>query len=222
MSYGIHTECRIPAKNLRLVLASSDYDEIYSAGSPTQDALSGVARMRRLVFVGFGFRDPDLIQILQRCARLGDPARPAFAFLSDTSQEDRERLRKQFNLEVIPYVRNGSDHSDLHSQLATYGAFVVGRDVGYGQPLVGSPSYDEEVTSLIVSNRLKSDSGNSKGPLVQSLIVSILRRQPSASVGDLAAFFLLTVDRLSRIRLGRCCKRDYYKSGNPLCPNERG
>lgn len=158
-----HGGTHLGTKNTRLVLSSSDYDEIYPAGSPTLAALEAVCRMKRIVFIGFGFRDPDLVSTLQRISRLVSPARPAFGFLANCSQKDREQYWRQYKIDIIPYTARGSDHSDLLNVLRGYGAFVLERSSRFSH-IVSTPDYDIETVGLLTHNRLcrygyKPDSG---------------------------------------------------------------
>ena len=148
-----HGGVRLGNKNTRLVLGSSDYDEIYPAGSPTLAALEAVCRMKRIVFIGFGFRDPDLVAMLQRISRLVTPARPAFGFLANCRQKDRKEYWRQYKIDIIPYVAKGADHSDLLNVLKGYGAFVLERSSRFGR-IVSTPDYDLETVGLLTHNRL--------------------------------------------------------------------
>ncbi len=108
-----HGGVNLGDKNGRYVIAASDYDETYPSSSPVCETLSSLMRMCRMVFIGFGFKDPDLQNLLRRITRISTPGYPSFAFLHSSSAEDRARLKKEYNVEVIPYhVRNG-DHFDL-------------------------------------------------------------------------------------------------------------
>lgn len=78
--WHLHGGVRLGGKNSRLVLASTDYDEIYPAGSPTLSALEAVCRMKQIVFIGFGFKDPDLVYTLERIGRLINPSRRLLVF----------------------------------------------------------------------------------------------------------------------------------------------
>lgn len=146
---GVH----LGAKNTRLVLASTDYDEIYPAGSPTLAALEAVCRMKRIVFIGFGFKDPDLVATLRRISRLITPARPAFGFLANCGQKERERYWEQYKVEIIPYTAKGKDHSDLLNVLKGYGCFVLERSTRFGH-IASTPDYDFETVGLLTHNRL--------------------------------------------------------------------
>jgi hypothetical protein len=107
-----HGGADLGTKNARLVLASKDYDEIYPAGSPTLAALEAVCRMKRIVFFGFGFRDPDLIATLKRVSRLVTPARPAYGFLANCNHEDRKRYWEQYKINIISYKATETDVVD--------------------------------------------------------------------------------------------------------------
>ena len=81
----------------RLILSQDDYDATYPAGSPILEALKALLRMRPLLFVGFGFNDPDLTHLLERVARLSDPGQPTYAFLSASPPARCDELRTKYN-----------------------------------------------------------------------------------------------------------------------------
>ena len=142
-------------KNLHYVLTASDYDEIYPSGSPVYETLSTLMRMYRMVFIGVGFGDPDLQNILRRMTRISSPGFPSFAFLHSSDASQREQMKKEYNIEVIPYrVRNG-DHSDLLEVLDAHSSFVVTRDIKYGSQSLENIGYDPCVTSLLVQNEIQ-------------------------------------------------------------------
>ena len=147
-----------PADTSRLILSQDDYDDIYPAGSPTSETLRALTRMRSFLFVGFGFNDPDLAQLLEHVARLSDPRQPAYAFLSATTQAHREELRTKYNVVTIPYDAPAGDHSELLAILRHYSHFIVPRDISFDGTPSAPPGYDPEVASLIVQNALHSGS----------------------------------------------------------------
>ena len=142
-------------KNLRYVLTASDYDEIYPSGSPVYETLSTLMRMFRMVFIGFGFEDPDLQNLLRRMTRISSPGFPSFAFLHSSDDSQRKQIKNEYNIEVIPYrVRNG-DHSDLLEVLEAHSSLVVTRDIQYGSQSLENIGYDPCVTSLLVQNEIQ-------------------------------------------------------------------
>ena len=142
----------------RLILSHDDYDATYPAGSPILEALKALLRMRPIVFVGFGFNDPDLAHLLEHVARLSDPGQPAYAFLSESTPARCDELRTKYNVVTIPYSASGGDHSELLTILRHYSIFIANRNITFGETPAAPPSYDPEVTSLIVQNALHSGS----------------------------------------------------------------
>ena len=156
-------------KNLRYVLTKSDYDEIYPSGSPVYETLSTLIRMCRMVFIGFGFEDPDLQNLLRRLTRISSPGFPSFAFLHGANSSERKRMRREYNIEVIPYsVRNGV-HSDLLEVLRAHRSFIVTRDIQYDSSRsLEDVGYDPCVTSLLVQNEIqkKALTGTGEAPYI--------------------------------------------------------
>ena len=145
---------RPPRRKSRLVISQNDYDEVYPDGSVVFETLKALLRRRSLVFIGFGFNDPDLIQLLKAAARLSDPGHPAYAFLSGMTESEQKQFKINYNVVPIPYAVPAGDHSELLSLLCYYGKFIVGRDIEIGIGQTSTPSYDPQVTSLIVQNAL--------------------------------------------------------------------
>ena len=150
-------------KNLRYVLTKSDYDEIYPSGSPVYDTLSTLIRMYRMVFIGFGFEDPDLQHLLRRLTRISSPGFPSFAFLHSANSSERKKMKREYNIEVIPYSVSNGDHSDLLDVLRAHSSFIVTRDIQYSSPSVEDVGYDPCVTSLLVQNEIQKKALTGKG-----------------------------------------------------------
>ena len=96
-----HGGASLGNKNNMLVLATTDYDEIYPNGSPTLSAMEAFFRMKRLVLVGFGFRDPDLIMTLERVGRFITPSRPAFAFFANADDAQCKDFWERYKIQVV-------------------------------------------------------------------------------------------------------------------------
>ena len=143
-----------PEEKSRLIISQNDYDETYPAGSVILETLRMILRMRSLVFIGFGFNDPDLLLLLTNVARLSEPGRPAYAFLSDINAEEQDNFKVNYNVETIAYANPNGDHSELLALLRQYNSFIVGRNIEIGSRQTSTPRYDPEVTSLIVQNAL--------------------------------------------------------------------
>ena len=137
-----------------LVISQNDYDAIYPAGSVVLETLKAILRMHSLVFIGFGFNDPDLIELLKAVARLSDPGHPVYAFLSGMTESEQQEFKINYNVVTIPYAAPVSDHSELLSLLHYHDNFIVGRDIEIGTRQTSELSYDPQVTSLIVQNAL--------------------------------------------------------------------
>ncbi|MFK7776623.1 MAG: SIR2 family protein [Gimesia sp.] len=172
-----HGGAKLGDKNSRLVLATSDYDEIYPSGSPTLTTLEAIFKLKRIVFIGFGFRDPDLIATLERVGRFISPERPAFAFLAHTTEADRLEYAEKYRVQVIPYNTRHGNHSDLSRVLNTYGAFIVDRSFQFGK-VTSTPDYDEETVGLLTQNKIAGidwlPSENVQSCLIQGYVVSQL------------------------------------------------
>ncbi len=154
MVWHLHGVIGEPEKNLRLVLANEDYDELYSAGSPTASALESLLRWKRVVIVGFGFRDSDLMRVFDRVKRVTNPAMPAFAFVANKTAAECREFRDDYNVETLTYKADGNDHRALLNVLSAYSAFAVTRNITYSVQSQSTPSYATDVTSILTSNCL--------------------------------------------------------------------
>ena len=121
-----------------------------------------------MVFIGFGFGDPDLQNLLRRMTRIVSPGFPSFAFLHSTDSSKRKRMKREYNIEVIPYSVNNGDHSDLLEVLRAHSSFIVTRDIQYGSRSLEGVGYDPCVTSLLVQNEIqkKALTGTSEAPYI--------------------------------------------------------
>ena len=118
---------------------------------------------KRFVFIGFGFKDPELRRLLKIVRKYTSPTHPIFAFLGSAPSKDDDATRldllERYNVDVIPYpVVNGS-HAALGDLADIYGSLVLRRSLRFGQPQRECPSYDPETTGLLVYNRLALGSG---------------------------------------------------------------
>jgi len=156
--WHLHESVRMPADKSRLILASKDYDDLYFEDTPVVVQLRGLLAQRRVVFIGFGFQDPEVIRLLRRVGRLSNPARPVYGFLSGLSgarhDAERRELLDSYNVDIIPYGVIGDSHDQLLSLLDVYGALVLRRSLRFGQPALPCPSYDPETTGLLIYNEL--------------------------------------------------------------------
>ena len=152
--------------------------------------LRALLTQRRVVFIGFGFQDQEVLRVLKLVGRLCSPARPAFAFLhgiwGKEHREERRELLELYNVDVIPYLVEGNSHRQLHDLLETYGSFVLRRSQRFGRTTHTCPSYDPETTGLLIYNqalggglRLAQDV---LGSIIQARILSLLQFRGSQSI----------------------------------------
>lgn len=193
--WHIHGATALPREKGKLVLTSKDYDDLYLDDSPTVKQLKGLLSQRRVVFIRFGFKDPEVLRLLKLVGRLCSPARPAFAFLSDIYGAEHETTRiellENYNVDVIPYKVIDGSHENLVQLLDVYSSFILRRTLRFGQPERPCPSYDPETTSLLVYNQLSLRSNNTAdddilGTILRSRVLSLLRHRGELTVADLA------------------------------------
>jgi SIR2-like domain len=201
-----HGGAKLGTKNSRLVLAKSDYDEIYPAGSPTLNTLEAIIRLKRIVFIGFGFRDQDLIITLDKVGRFILPERPAYAFMSNTTVEYREELWEKYRVDVIPYIANGDNHSDILKVLKAYSSFVVDRSIKFGR-IKTTPDYDIETVGLLTKNRiLRSDlvpKEDAQSTLIKAFVLARLkisgRMEENAVLEEIVRFASVDAEVIKKV-----------------------
>jgi len=174
-----------------LVLTEEDYERVYADGSPLVTQLRGLLAHKRLLFVGFGFRDDEVMRLLRRVGMLSSPARPAFAFLPGLRATERVDLREKHNIDVIPYYPADDSHEELHQLLELYGSFLLRRTLRFRGGAVEAPSYDPETTSLLTYNELALQAAADPsrreifGLLVKAMVLSLVGHRAIASMESL-------------------------------------
>lgn len=196
-----HGAVDLGEKSARFVIAKSDYDEIYPGGSPTASALEAVTRMSRLVFFGFGFKDPDLMILFERLARLRDPTRLAYAFLADCPESEAHKYWEKYAVDVISYSTNRGDHSQLNELVKTYGSFVMTRDLGFRADMISTPGHDPEVSSLLTHNALMHKDWEpsivGQQTILRSRILALLATRGTMGSDAIASEVALTAGRMT-------------------------
>lgn len=154
-----------------MVLTEEDYERHYAEHSPMVTQLRALLGQRRLVYLGFGFGDEEVMRLLRRVGRLSSPARPAFAFLAGLGGSKRLELREKQNIDVIPYSIGSGKHEALQELLSFYGIFLLRRSITFHSPTVEAPAYDPAATSLLTYNELSQRATGASKPAVFELLV---------------------------------------------------
>jgi len=161
--------------------------------------LRALTTAHRCVFIGFGFNDDDLIYVLRAVGRLAHSGRASYAFLGyegdqREAREHQDRIRTDYNVEVIPYEKRGHDHSDLHRVLEGYAAFIVRRSLSFGRESRATPIYDAKSVSLRVQSSLDiaeatASDGGLRRTLVGARILAYVRENRGGTDDDLESLF---------------------------------
>lgn len=198
--WHIHGAIALSQDRSRLVLTEKDYDDLYLEDSPAIVQLQALLAQRRVVLVGFGLRDPEVLRVLKRVGRLSNPARPLYAFIGGLigteHAGERKELLERYNIDVVPYKVVNDSHRPLEELLRVYGAFLIRRSLRFGQSAPSIPSYDPETTGLLVYNELCLREGTLVSvdileTLLRARVLSLLRHHGplpiSAFFGELDA-----------------------------------
>ena len=200
--WHIHGSVFLPDDKSKLVISSEDYDDYYLEHSPLQQQLKSFLTQRRLVFVGFGLRDPEIMRLLKIAGQYTVPERPIFAFLGSTDSsvdfDEIRELRDRYNIEVIVYRIIDGAHGDLGNLINDYSSMVVRRSVSYGNHRQNVPSYDADTTGLLIYNTLVLQNGTpfqegSLWPLLSARILSVAKYRDRVTLSDL----IVDVGRIS-------------------------
>lgn len=196
--WHLHGGSRLSDDVSQLVVTKSDYDDFYPDSNVVQK-LKALSTAHRCVFVGFGFNDEDFVHVLKAVGRLAHSGRPNYAFLGyegnpAAARQHQERIRADYNVEVIPYEKRGRDHSDLHRVLEGYAAFVVRRSLSFGRLQQATPGYDAKSASLKVQSTLdiaeaKGADGGLRSTLVGARVLAHIRENPGGADGDLEPLY---------------------------------
>jgi hypothetical protein len=193
--WHVHGGSRLADDFSQLVITETDYSEVYPQ-SNIVGALEALAQVSRFIFVGFGFKDEDLLHLLRTVGRLSHSGRPSFAFLGygsndDENHEHQERLLKEYNIRVIPYEVRDRDHSELDRLLASYSPFMLRRSQTL-RPASGTPTYDKTASSLRIQAALDLSSPGvlkleSRRRLVRARVLAVLRESEPTNEKSLLA-----------------------------------
>jgi SIR2-like domain len=192
--WHIHGSIELPSNQSRLVITAEDYEALYPE-SAVIEQLRGLLSQRRVIFIGFGFRDARLATILTRVGSLTDPGRPMFAFLPvlgiPRNVNLRQDLLEQSNVDTIPYAAPGQSHQRLDRLIELYSAFVLGRSLRFNQPQRSVPSYHPETAGLLIYNELRLRRSMEDPAilelLLRSRVLARLKNEGPMTVGDVVA-----------------------------------
>lgn len=192
--WHVHGCAAMSSDKSRLVLTEEDYDNFYLGGSPVISQLKALMSHSRIVFLGFGFEDQEIMRILKKIGKLTDPTRPVYAFLhrntGEQHESERSELLDEYNVDLIPYKKVDESHTRLLDLLNFYNSFIIRRSLEFGQPERRCPSYDPEATGLLIYNELclKEQiklSDNILELLLISRILALLSSHDSIPINDL-------------------------------------
>jgi hypothetical protein len=174
--WHIHGAASLDSSRSRLVITEEDYDQIYLDESRVFQQLKGLLANRRIIIIGFGFRDQRMIQLLHSVGRLTDATRPIYALVERVGEFkhsiDRQVFLRANKIDVHPYRNEDGQHRNLRHTLSVYNALSLRRSLRFGRHLNAPPSYDPETTGLLIYNDLVL---NAPREVPHELRTSILR-----------------------------------------------
>ena len=177
--WHIHGSLERDDRRFYPIVTDTDYAEFYLSTSGLVQQLKSFLAQQRLIFVGFGFQDPDLLRLLEVVKGFSSPANPVYAFLGDENhtltQRKRRDLFEQYNVDVVPYtIPPTGSHEHLTNLIRVYSSFILKRSQKYGMPERPCPSYAPETTALLLHNSLVMQH---RIVLPDAVIRSLLRAQ---------------------------------------------
>jgi hypothetical protein len=190
--WQIHGALDFPPERSQLILTKSDYSRIYAPSSPAVEMFKAILARHRLVFVGFGFGDRYLLDVLAEVAKLtADPSRPVIAIMPDSlPDDDRYKLSQSFNVQVLSYPYTPG-HEKVQEYLQLHDYLAWRRAYHLRQPSKPCPSFDEETTGLLLYNELAlSDAARVRDdvllPLLEMKVLAHLSTNPVVETKELA------------------------------------
>lgn len=205
--WHIHGGIDLPAAKSRLIVSNEDYDGLYRDGSALAFQLKSLLTQRRVVFIGFGLRDLEMMRLLRQVKNFSSPARPIYAFLSGLYGGDKEaeraRLLERYNVDAIPYPTAGASHKALDDLIEVYNSLILGRSLRFGRPSMEVPSFHPETTGLLVYNELCLRHGPPRpdavlNALIRARVLSLLGGTPAITVENLSQDLLERAKLLGR------------------------
>ena len=179
--WHIHGSCLLPPDKSKLIITEADYDDLYLEESRSIIQLRALLIQKRVLFIGFGFQDFELLRILKILQRVGNTVRPFIAFMPQISDDKKKDLFQKYNIDVIPYKLSGTDHGQLVDLIGMYSSFILHRNLTFGAPQRECPSYDADTTSLMIFNNFAI--GNPIG-LSEDIFGVIIKSIVLAKIGD--------------------------------------
>jgi len=200
--WHMHGGVDLTSDRSRLVLTEEDYDTLYN-DSPAIQQLKGLLAQHRVVFVGFGFRDREIMRILKRVGSLTNPAAPLFAFLPTPPKEERDLLLSKYNVDTIGYHLAGDSHRRLEQLLRVHSSLILPRSLRLNQPHKPPPSYDPETTSVLIYNELALTGGGVGEDILDSLLkarfLSLLKEHGQYTAQDFGKELAAAAAMLGRV-----------------------
>ncbi len=142
----------------RIIITTDDYNALYKKANEIKTHIKSLLEQNTVVFIGFGFKDFDLMYLLESIGLFGNPLRPSYAFMGFSDMkifhEIADDYLDKFNVHIIPYQIIGKDHSELWRLLSQYQNFALTRNMVFKHGFNNVPYFDPETTSLILYNNL--------------------------------------------------------------------
>ena len=196
--WHLHGGCRLSSDISHLVVAKSDYDDFYPSSNMV-DKLKAIATAHRCVFVGFSFNDEDFAYVLRAVGRLAHAGRPSFAFIgyedmSAEAKRHQDLLRSDYNVEVIPYLKRGTNHAAIHRVLERYTPFVLRHSISHSRVGQAPPTYDPVASSLNIQSSLdicemSTASASLRKTLIGARVIAHIRANPQETDAGLEPIY---------------------------------
>ena len=209
--WHMHGSLNLPQDTSRLVLTTRDYDQFYLEDSDLLRQLKSLMTQRRIVIIGFGFGDLEVLRLLRQIGRMTVPTRPIYAFLAKkgdfASTVGRRVWLQESNIDVIPYKIRDGGHRALRDLLEVYSSLSLRRSIRYRGEGAAPPSYDPETTGLLIYNELVlarriEVPSDIRTALLRARLLAQLNSQGPLLEADLVASVAGPALRLSRNVLG--------------------
>ncbi|PDZ36490.1 hypothetical protein CON18_30680 [Bacillus cereus] len=141
-----------------VVLSREHYQKLYGERNSALNTLEILLTTKPVVFLGFGLRDPDFLQVRDKMKNIyGDNGIEHYAIMSDVSEEEISYWQTEYGIRILSYqttrnVDGSSDHSEL---LEVLDMLNVGNENNLRQQIVSNDAGEGGLTDSHVLSLLR-------------------------------------------------------------------
>jgi hypothetical protein len=110
-----------------IVLTDSQYSRVRASGDYLylRDFVKSYLATKRFLIIGYSLSDPNIQLLLEEIAQNIRRQTPIYAIVADAGSDERARIRRHYNIEIIPYRNTSGTHAELVRLFEALSAFVA-------------------------------------------------------------------------------------------------